>query len=112
MAAAEESVGRAAEPEAAGMGERHQLLGLLHGHAERLFRIDMLAGEQRLLADRVMRGRRRQVDDQADLGIVEHLFQRGRLQAELSGELAGRFASLMSWTDFTRTKSNMCSVAT
>ncbi|ENN85187.1 hypothetical protein RHSP_55759 [Rhizobium freirei PRF 81] len=48
----------------------------------------MLAGKQRLLADGVMRDRRRQVDDEADLRIGKHLIERNGFDADGMG-LAG-----------------------
>ena len=65
MAAAEEGVGGAAEAPAGRLGLRRQLARLGERHAERLLRIDVLAGGERGAADLGVRQRRRQVDRRA-----------------------------------------------
>ena len=55
MRAAEERVGRAADPHALGFGGGDQLAGLGDIDAERLFRMDVLARGDRLQADFDMR---------------------------------------------------------
>lgn len=71
MRAAEEGVRRAADGKALRLGDRPQLLALLQGEHQRLFRIDVFAGFEDCLGDRIVRVRNGQVDDDVDIGIGE-----------------------------------------
>ena len=69
VGAAEKGVGRAAEPQALGRRGFDQAARLGDGDAERLFRVDVLAGGDRLEADFNMRVRNREVQDDLDRRI-------------------------------------------
>ncbi len=83
VAAAEEGVGRAAEPPAGRRGLRGELARLGERHAERLFRIDVLAGGKRRAADLGVRERRRQVDHELDRIVRQQRVRRHRADAVL-----------------------------
>ena len=80
--AAEEGVGRAADPHALGLRRVDQLARLGDGDAERLLRMDVLAGGDGLQADLDMRLRHGQVEDDLDRGIGEQRVDGLRRDAE------------------------------
>ena len=71
--AAEERVRRAADGEALRLGDAGEILALLQGQHQRLFRIGMLAGFENAFGDGIMRIRDGEVDDHVDLVIGEKL---------------------------------------
>ena len=89
VAAAEERVRRAADPQIFLGGEIHHLARLDHVDAERLFRMDMLAGVQHREADIGMGQRHRQVDDDFDVVAFQHLVDPHAGNAEFFGPLLG-----------------------
>ena len=72
VGAAEKGVGRRAEPQALGCRSFDQPAGLGDGDAERLFRVHMLAGGDRLEADGDMGLRNREIQDDLDRRISKH----------------------------------------
>ena len=91
MRAAKERVRRAADAQAlapcASLQERTRLGGR---EAERLFRVDVLAGREGLQPDLHMGGRDRQIDDDLDRRIREQRIDRHRAQPELGRPRLGR----------------------
>ncbi len=81
--AAEERVRRAAEPQALRRRRLDQPTRFGDVDAERLFRVDMLAGGDRHQADLDMRLRYREVEDDFDRRIGEERVDRTRRRAEL-----------------------------
>jgi hypothetical protein len=69
MSAAEKGIGGGADPQVPGRCRVRQLFALDEIDAERLFRIGVLAGINRLQANRDMRLRNSQVEDDLDRGI-------------------------------------------
>ncbi|MCY1244907.1 hypothetical protein D9M72_580070 [compost metagenome] len=69
MRAAEEGIRRAADGKALGLRDRPELLALLQRKHQWLLGIDVLAGFEDRLRDRVVRVRDRQVDDDIDIRI-------------------------------------------
>ena len=90
VGAAEEGVGRAADPEAAGVRRLDDAGGLGEGDAERLLGMDVLAGRDRLQADRGMGLRHRQVQDDLDRRIGEEVGDRDGRYPELGPARRGR----------------------
>ena len=80
--AAEERVGRAADAQAPRRGRVDQTARLGERDAERLFRMDVLAGRDRLQADLDMRLRHREVEDDLDRRVGENRVDRARGKAE------------------------------
>jgi len=88
--AAEEGVRRAANAQIFLGGEIHHLARLGDIDAERLFRVDMLAGVQNREADISMGQRHRQVDDDFDVIAFQHLVDPHAGNAEFFCALLGR----------------------
>ena len=82
MRAAEEGVRRGADAQLLLAARSISFRAILERDAERLFRIDMLAGIQRLQANRDVRLGHRQVQDDLDAGIGEERIDAHRLQPE------------------------------
>ena len=82
--------GARAEPEPFGGRGFDQSARLGDRDAERLFRVDVLAGGDRLEADLDMRLRDREVEDDLDRGIGEQRIDRTRGKAELGRARLGR----------------------
>ena len=80
--AAEKRVGRGAEPQASRGRGFDQPARLGDSDAERLFRVDVLAGGDRLEADFDMRVRNREVQDDLDRRIGEQRVDRTRRNAK------------------------------
>ena len=83
VGAAEKGVGRRAEPQALGRRGFDQPARLGDRDAERLFRVDVLAGGDRLEADLDMGVRNREVEDDLDRRIGEQRVDRTRRNPEL-----------------------------
>ena len=81
--AAEEGVRRAADAQAALGRARRAASALPRSHAERLLRIDVLAGVDGAQPDLDVRRRDRQVHDDLDRRVGEQLVDRHALSAEL-----------------------------
>ena len=79
VAGADERVRRRAEAHALRAGRFRQLAALGEGRRQRLLRIDVLAGGDRLAAGLGVRQRHGQVDDDRDLGVREHPLDGHRL---------------------------------
>ncbi len=67
MGAAQEGIGRRADPQAFPFGALLQVQPFLDRQHEGLFRIDVLAGVEDLPGDPIVNGRHRQVDDDVDI---------------------------------------------
>ena len=81
--AAEKRVGRAAEPQGFASGRLNEAARLGDIDAERLFRMNMLAGGEGPQADLDMRGRHGEVEDDLDGGVGQQGLDRTGAQAEL-----------------------------
>ena len=88
--AAEEGVGRRADIETALVGLGLELLAFLEREHEGLLGIGMLARRNRIERDLVVRRRHREIDDDVDLGVLQHLVGRHRGDAELLAARLGR----------------------
>ncbi len=82
MSAAEKGVGGAAEPQAFGPRGFDEAARLGHGDAERLFRVDVLAGGDSLEADFNMRVGNGEVQDDLDGRIGKQRLDGARRNAE------------------------------
>ena len=84
MGAAEERVGRAAEPQALWPPRRRSgRRASASADAERLLRMDVLAGGERLQADLDMRLRDREIEDDLDGRIGEHRIDRSAREGRI-----------------------------
>jgi hypothetical protein len=90
MGAAQEGVGRAADPQAALSGRREQRVRLGEIDRERLLEIDVLAGGERGVSDRSMRPGDREVEHDLDGIAREQRLDGHRCDAELPPARLGR----------------------
>src|SRR6185437_3722757 len=91
VGAAQEGIWRGADAQALGPGRLHEFLALRKFDAERLFRIDVLAGRDGAQTDIDMSAGDRQVEDDLDRGIVEYVVQRHRLETVRGGRRLSGF---------------------
>jgi hypothetical protein len=89
VAAAEEGVRRAADTQAFGLGQVHDLARLGHAHAQRLLGMDMLAGVENRQAHVGVRQRHGQVDHDLDVVALQQLVDPHCRHAERRGLFLG-----------------------